>query len=392
MTSRADALLSGPRGRRLCLGLVLDPEVPGWPKLTWTDGPAGHPVGRVDPTEARQALAAAVAALDVVSIARTTDPLAFLPALLAAVDSARYWQEPFDTDALLDDPAVAAELRPVAEAVAVAPAAAWWSGPLDPGAQHSVRWEPADTTPRTTGSRPALDAWRVHTAADERRAAHERPADPRAPWSGEWWSTPVTADLVVTTRSLPGAHPVQLLLVEDELGWRTAATWPVPVPGWARVREVGSAEDWVALVARHPLAVTASRRHDWWRATGQEGPWLLPDWSALAQQHDAVHLTVDGYLSAAGRRCRCRGPGRPPCSPAGTPTPPGGSPTWSSWASRPAGCARTTSRRAGCRSGEPGRADGQRPADCAGARSARHRCQPAVLHRLRRRPAAARPR
>ncbi|OMQ16224.1 hypothetical protein A7K94_0203970, partial [Modestobacter sp. VKM Ac-2676] len=135
----------------------------------------------------------------------------------------------------------------------------------------------------------------------------DRPADPRANWSGDWWSTPVLAGLVVTTGLLPGrtAAPVpaatRLLLVEDELSWETAATWPVPVPDWARVLEITGPQDWVDLVLRHPLDVTASRRHDWWRATGAVGPLLIPDWSAVAGEFEAVHLTVDGYLSTAGR-------------------------------------------------------------------------------------------
>ena len=307
VSSRADALLSGPRGRRLCLGLVVDPAAPGWPALTWADGPAGYPVGRFVADDARRSLAAAVATLDLATLAATADPAAFVPALLGAVDSARYWQEPDDTDALLAADDVAAVLRPVAEAVVTAPASAWWAEPLAVRDQHAVLWEPADAVPRPAGTRPALLAWREHTVADERRAAQERPVDPRAPWSGEWWSTPATAGTVVTTRALPGLlgasgpAPAQLLLVEDELGWQTAGTWPVPVPDWARVLEITAPEDWAGLVGRYPLPVTASRRHDWWRTTGHEGPWAVPDWAAVATEYDAVHLTVDGHLSTAGR-------------------------------------------------------------------------------------------
>jgi hypothetical protein len=91
--------------------------------------------------------------------------------------------------------------------------------------------------------------------------------------------------------------------VEDEMGWPTARSWPVPVPvpAGARVREVAGPGDWAALVARHPLPATASRRHDWYRTTGRDGAWLVPDWSSVAGECDAVHLTVDGYLATAGR-------------------------------------------------------------------------------------------
>lgn len=59
-------------------------------------------------------------------------------------------------------------------------------------------------------------------------------------------------------------------------------------------------QDWAALCRRHPLDVTASRRHDWYRTTGRDGSWVQPDWSAVAQETDAVHLTMRGYLTTAG--------------------------------------------------------------------------------------------
>jgi hypothetical protein len=34
--------------------------------------------------------------------------------------------------------------------------------------------------------------------------------------------------------------------------------------------------------------------------TGLAGRWFVPDYSKVAQQFDAVYLTVGGYLSAAG--------------------------------------------------------------------------------------------
>ncbi len=51
---------------------------------------------------------------------------------------------------------------------------------------------------------------------------------------------------------------------------------------------------------RYPLEVPLSRRHDWWRFTGEDSRWAIPDWEAVARDHDAVHLTVLGYLTTAG--------------------------------------------------------------------------------------------
>ncbi len=49
------------------------------------------------------------------------------------------------------------------------------------------------------------------------------------------------------------------------------------------------------------LEAAISATHDWWRATGLASAWLIPDWVAVASDYDAVHLTVNGYLTTAGR-------------------------------------------------------------------------------------------
>ncbi|GAB4079330.1 hypothetical protein GCU67_14815 [Modestobacter muralis] len=311
MTSRADALLAGPRGRRLCLQIVVAGAGPwGWPPLTWRQGVSGYPVGRVEALEVHASLAAQVAATDLSSIGRAD----VLQALVTSVDGAMYWQPPDDADQLLADPALAALLAPVAETVTAAPDTRWWADPLARSDQHAVAWPAGDppryTSPQTAGVHAALRDWRTDTGADERRAAADRPRDLDALLSGRWWCTPATSAVVVTSRRIPGVAdldgqelpaPAGLVLVEDGWGWATARSWPVPVPAGARVHEVTGPDDWAALVGRHPLPATASRRHDWYRTTGQDADWILPDWSSMAEEFDAVHLTVDGYLSTVGR-------------------------------------------------------------------------------------------
>jgi hypothetical protein len=312
VTSRADALLAGPRGRRLCLALMQ--AAAGrydWPGLTWTDGPDGRRVGLFDHAHVQATLARDVAATDLTAL---TQPEQLLDALMASVDHAVYWQPPDDVDQLLADDQVAGLLAPVAEAVVAAPASQWWAAPVDLDDQHAVSWPgagPAEhPAPRTSDAHEALDHWRAHTRADEERAARERPADPAAPYSGSWWSVPVLTGLPVTSRTLLGIAeadgadvpaPVGLVLVEDEMGWETARTWPVGPTDAVRVYEVTGPAAWAWLVERYPLAVTAARRHDWYRATGSVGEWAIPDWAEVAEDFDAVHLTVDGYLSTAGR-------------------------------------------------------------------------------------------
>jgi hypothetical protein len=94
-------------------------------------------------------------------------------------------------------------------------------------------------------------------------------------------------------------EPVEAAM--DGLGWRHARCWPVePRPG-VRIYEISSPDQWTELVGRYPIDVSKSRRHDWWRATGWAGRWLIPDFAAVAADYDAVHLSVAGYLTTAGR-------------------------------------------------------------------------------------------
>ena len=84
------------------------------------------------------------------------------------------------------------------------------------------------------------------------------------------------------------------------MGWESAVATPLDAHP-ARVIEIDGPEVWVDLCRRHPLVVTASRRHDWFRATGRDGGWVQPDWSRVADEADGVHLSVTGYLTSAGR-------------------------------------------------------------------------------------------
>ncbi|RZS82834.1 hypothetical protein EV189_3229 [Motilibacter rhizosphaerae] len=252
------------------------------------------------------ALAAAVASVDVDGIARCSAVRDLLPALDMAVSFARYWQEPDEDDLALHSALLARVLRPVADAVAAAPAADWWSDPLDRADQWHVRWRPDDETALrpADGDAPRLLAqWRQRADEAEARATRDTPADPTAPYSGSWWSTPALSGLTATTRSVPDGSraPLGLLVLEDFLGESTAEVGQVVVSPAARVYEVDGPGDWLELARRYPSDVTASRRHDWYRTTGWTGRWVLPDWAAVAADWDGVHVSVATYLATAGR-------------------------------------------------------------------------------------------
>lgn len=179
---------------------------------------------------------------------------------------------------------------------------AWWGEPVDLDRQRVVAWVVPGLPwpPPLTGAAEALAQWRRETVDDEQRAERERPTDVRASWSGRWWSTPAGRRPQSTSRALDVVGAAGLVLVEDSLGWTEARCLPVAPDRPVRVHEVHGPADWVDLVERHPLEVTHSRRHDWWRTTGVEGRWLIPDWTAVAQDVDAVHVSVRGYLRTAG--------------------------------------------------------------------------------------------
>lgn len=229
------------------------------------------------------------------------DPDVLLVALRAAVDNARYWQEPDGEDVLAATPEVRTSLARVAASIAASGLAGWWATPIEWTSQLSVVFDdPASRTPIAQAATRTLSRWRDGAVEEEARALRERPADPRAAWSGTWWSTP-PRDLTRTTRRL-GAHgPVGLWLVEDAYDWERATVRSIDVPGGASVYEVDGPEAWSELCRRFPLEVTASRRHDWFRTTGAADRWVIPDWVRVAEEFDAVHVTTAGYLTTAGR-------------------------------------------------------------------------------------------
>lgn len=87
----------------------------------------------------------------------------------------------------------------------------------------------AGKRPRTTPpeSKQTLAEWARKERAEEARAAWERPEDPQANFSGEWWS--IAHGLVQTVPRIPEG----LSLVEDSLGWEDATT--IPVTGAGRI-------------------------------------------------------------------------------------------------------------------------------------------------------------
>ena len=51
-----------------------------------------------------------------------------------------------------------------------------------------------------------------------------------------------------------------------------------------------------------------SRPADATTGTGRDGAWVVPDWCAVAEHYDGVHLTIACYLEAATSDPRRRRP------------------------------------------------------------------------------------
>jgi hypothetical protein len=255
-------------------------------------------------TAGRDVLIRVLEAVDPTPVYAWRDPLVFLEPMDRSVSNAMYWQPPHEEDVMAADPGVIAALRPVADAVASSPAAAWWSTPVDLAAlRYTSLFDDAHppSRPTLTGARERLHRWRAEMLGDDRAAATDRPADPAAPLSGCWWSTPAMASLITTTRPLPGLGSIELAWEEDSFGQRSALVWPLTTTRVPRVWEIDGPEAWVRLVNRYPLDVTNARRHDWYRTTGRVGTWRIPNWRAVADECDAVHVSVAGYLTTATR-------------------------------------------------------------------------------------------
>ena len=241
----------------------------------------------VNPVFGRR-LAAALADVDLGAIAAIDDARRLIRPLMDSIVSAMYWQPPWTHEGVIGSEPVLSALEPVASALAQARGTWWWDFGVDRLSQQHVRWiqhpeedAPADRPPALP---EILDLAVV--------------AESRTGLTQAWWSVPNWFALQ-SARALDGL-PASLCLVEECTGdFEQAWVWGVEVDPHARVREITAAADWVALVAEYPVVLDG--HDDWRKATGRTGGWTVPDWRAVSEDWDGVHLTVSGYLAAASQ-------------------------------------------------------------------------------------------
>lgn len=234
---------------------------------------------------------------DPVAVAAACDQVRTVPvgALLAeALDAASFLAGPWSSgavDSLSWAYQLAGARRSLAEAVC-SRFAARLSGPLDRDAQEHWIDEPDRSRP--------LDA----AFGDYKRVY----GNGEFTWAGVW------------TVTRPPAEIHDPLIAAWEMGRGRISRWRLPVRHDARVWEIDHPDDWVRLVETFPRVATAP--HYGWELPGpnqHQGDLsrllalptqhaarvrirahLVPDWDAVAERYDGVHLSWAGFLTAEG--------------------------------------------------------------------------------------------
>jgi hypothetical protein len=172
------------------------------------------------------------------------------------------------------------ELRPVAAKLAEADID-WW-------------WAQADTTSQRCVGEVVL-------AAEAGRAA-VLGAAARWPSPDRWWSSVVDMNVLRSTRGpVAGTAAVALACHDGHEVWHEGEpVLTVRVQPGARIREIGQPQAWVDLVAEYPARLPAGPTN-WTQWTGWAGEWLQPDWTAVAEDWDGVHVSLAAHLTTAYR-------------------------------------------------------------------------------------------
>lgn len=216
------------------------------------------------------------------ALAKAPTPATVWEAIHGVMEQMHYFHL---NDPELEQYATSAEIESVRIGLAELGISAEWSAPFAPERQRIVcmkhtREPLPDANPYPGDPRPRL----VEFMADARRP------------HGVWWTPPLTYHVQQTSSPLPTLPASDLLGGEDDFGAAIANVRPaLRATGDLNIKEIDSVADWLDLVRSAPVDVTRSRERNW----GMLEPglrWVIPDWAALAERYDAIHLTVNGYL------------------------------------------------------------------------------------------------
>lgn len=118
----------------------------------------------------------------------------------------------------------------------------------------------------------------------------------------DWLAVPLRRDgPLATTGDLGRAAAVGLVIREDGPLWdEDLVRTLTPPPICPKVLEVRTPADWLRLVEAWPEAASKATAEILARHTGLDGRWLVPRWNAVAEQWDAVHLSIGAWARSAG--------------------------------------------------------------------------------------------
>lgn len=167
----------------------------------------------------------------------------------------------------------AGNLARTAQALTGAQAARWW-------------WDAALELPQVmlgSGTRSPDVA-----GGARRAAAHLDEPTWRLPWG-------------LVTSAQVGPRITAARLCDDEgrhgLGPRIGS-WRVFVASGTQVYEIGMPSDWMALCERYPRVIEPPPEWARWGVVAERG--LCPDWRAVAQDWDGLHVSMSGLLTTVG--------------------------------------------------------------------------------------------
>ena len=322
MSISVEDFLVGPRGRRFLFELGTHPRTSerlalarsetvsqNFPsgaaryQYLLSEDSSGMEECEPEPSGSTAATADALAELLKACTVPDSTPRALRLALEESVDSAAYWRKPDGEDQLLCLPVMRPTLARIAEQL-LPYVPDVWARAYDSSAPHvCIEFEPLPPPEAQEPRRPPeeiLSRWRQDLSTREAEHADELRRDPTLGVSADWWSTPPLG-LARTARAGTRGDVPMLGIIEDSFGAQRATCIPAQPDPSRAVLEIDHPQDWIELCRRHPLDVSALRQGDWGATTDRLGAWVQPDWYALAQEVDCIHLTVRGYLAGAGR-------------------------------------------------------------------------------------------
>lgn len=318
------SLLAGRRGRRLLSGIALSGSTPEAQHLMCSvfdasyelaqqrgDGVARFTmVADEDSGEPQESAADETVAsiAEIAQMIRTVPlpeatPEAIRSALADSVACAMYWQPPDAEDTLFSDPRLIEALERVAEHVASTGIIQGWMAASTVENQWMITWtgEGAEGQwePGLEPAQSQLKAWNLDLVEQERASKSELREKMDTLASGHWWSNP-PGGLYRSSGTFDNGAPIGMLCVEDGMGWREATVQRLQIECRKPVFHITEPGHWAQLCRRYPLEISATMRRNWFETTGRDGPWLQPDWQAMAEDYDGVRLGLGAYLSGAG--------------------------------------------------------------------------------------------